>query len=525
MNMRLAVAADGRLIRLAGYARVRPRSVLLLAAIGLTVTVRSEPSWAGNDGQTCEGYSKCPEVSYAAVEHNSADARRVRDEIADIEQRALAKMREPGLTQRQAAVVLGKLIIHDTSLSALGNRACASCHVKETGFTGGISIFNQENVAYPGSVVHRSANRKPMSYAYAPFAPLLHYDAAQSDFVGGNFWDMRATGDKTGNPAGDQAQDPPIDAGELALPDDACVIYRIEHGPYRHLFTRVWGSNSFDIDFPSDTESICSQPYSRRAPDPRRVHLDAASRAQVEKDYNEFGLSAAMYEASPDVSPFSSKFDRYLAGKVSLSPREQRGFELFTGKANCSNCHDASGKRPLFTNFMTANIGTPRNPDLPFLHENVPDDRGYVANPAGPSYVDNGVGDYLSGTMPGSTEPTPREQKLAPQFIGRFQVQTVRNVDKRPYPSFVRDYTHNGFFKSLKSIVHFYNTRDVLPQCTEANPEDGDGKVGVSCWPAPEQPKNENQKLVGNLGLSGAEEDDIVAFLGTLSDDTDGKGQ
>jgi cytochrome c peroxidase len=42
-----------------------------------------------------------------------------------------------------------------------------------------------------------------------------------------------------------------------------------------------------------------------------------------------------------------------------------------------------------------------------------------------------------------------------------FQVPTLRNVDKRPYPTFVKAYAHDGYFKSLKSIVHFYNTRDV----------------------------------------------------------------
>jgi cytochrome c peroxidase len=44
---------------------------------------------------------------------------------------------------------------------------------------------------------------------------------------------------------------------------------------------------------------------------------------------------------------------------------------------------------------------------------------------------------------------------------------TLRNVDKRPSPDFVKAYGHNGYFKSLKQIVHSYNTRDVLPRlCT-----------------------------------------------------------
>ena len=488
-------------------------SVWLAAALASTTAAA-----AAEDHGQCSGYSKCPETSYAAVERNNADAARVRREIARMEAEGLHEMREPNLTAHKAAVTLGKLEVHDTSLSALGNRACASCHIAETGFTGGISIFNEENTAYPGSVVHRSSNRRPMSYAYAPFAPPFHYDEKQADFVGGNFWDMRATGLKTGIAAADQAEDPPVDPAELGLPDAGCVIYRIAQGPYHELFKRVWGSQAFDIAFPPDTEKVCSRPYSQSAPDPQTLKLDEASRAQVNRDFDDFGVAAAIYEASPEVSAFSSKFDAYLAGRESLSPDEAEGLKLFKGRANCAQCHDISGAQPLFTNYMTANIGTPRNPDLPYLHENVPDGRGYVANKMGPRYIDNGVGDFLSGEMPGSTEPTKAQRKLAPLFEGRFQVQTLRNVDKRPYPGFVRDYGHNGFFKSLQSVVHFYNTRDVLPACTYRNPEDGDGKVGVTCWPAAEQPANENNKLIGNLGLTGDQENAIVALLGTLSD-------
>jgi cytochrome c peroxidase len=196
---------------LAASPRLSP--LLFGTVITLTVAGLAGSAKAGTP-QSCPGYSKCPEVSYARVEATDQDAARVRQEIATQEAQGLAQMRKPGLTTGQQSEILGKLIIHDTSLSPFGNRACASCHILETGFTGGISIFNQENVAYPGSVVYRSGPRKPMSYAYAPFAPLLHYDPAAQDFVGGDFWDMRATGHKTGNPAGDQAQDPPVDAAD-----------------------------------------------------------------------------------------------------------------------------------------------------------------------------------------------------------------------------------------------------------------------------------------------------------------------
>ena len=90
---------------------------------------------------------------------------------------------------------------------------------------------------------------------------------------------------------------------------------------------------------------------------------------------------------------------------------------------------------------------------------------------------------------------------------------TLRNVDKRPFPSFVKAYGHNGYFTSLKSIVHFYNTRDVLPRCEPNDPDEG-----TTCWPAPELTENMNTKRVGRLGLSDEEENALVSFMQTLTD-------
>ena len=102
---------------------------------------------------------------------------------------------------------------------------------------------------------------------------------------------------------------------------------------------------------------------------------------------------------------------------------------------------------------------------------------------------------------------------LVSENNARFQVPTLRNVDKRPYPAFVKAYGHNGYFKSLKSIVHFYNTRDVLPRCQPNDPGEG-----TTCWPTLESTENINTKRVGRLGLTEAEEDALVAFMQTLTD-------
>jgi cytochrome c peroxidase len=75
--------------------------------------------------------------------------------------------------------------------------------------------------------------RKPQSYGYAPFAPMLHYNEAQRDFYVGNFWDMPASGILLTNAAADQALGPPLNPLEMALPDAACVVHRISESKYR----------------------------------------------------------------------------------------------------------------------------------------------------------------------------------------------------------------------------------------------------------------------------------------------------
>jgi cytochrome c peroxidase len=97
---------------------------------------------------------------------------------------------------------------------------------------------------------------------------------------------------------------------------------------------------------------------------------------------------------------------------------------------------------------------------------------------------------------------------------GKHRVPTLRNVDKRPSADFVKAFGHNGYFKSLKEIVHFYNTRDILPDCEDVP----NATIGQTCWPASETEANLNTEELGNLGLTDYDEGAIVAFLKTLSD-------
>ncbi len=106
---------------------------------------------------------------------------------------------------------------------------------------------------------------------------------------------------------------------------------------------------------------------------------------------------------------------------------------------------------------------------------------------------------------------------FAEENVGKHKVPTLRNADKRPSEGFAKAYGHNGYFKSLKGIVHFYNTRDVKPRCTDPFTLEADA-LAMGCWPEPEVPEEVHDEQLGNLHLTDAQEDAIVAFLKTLSD-------
>jgi cytochrome c peroxidase len=210
--------------------------------------------------------------------------------------------------------------------------------------------------------------------------------------------------------------------------------------------------------------------------------------------YDSIALSIAAYEDSPEVNAFSSKYDLAFAGAAKLSKEEQRGFALFRGKGQCHRCHISNGQQALFTDNTFDNLGIPQNPE----------------NPAGvaPDFVDAGLGGFLKSAG------YPEDVYLAEW--GKQKVPTLRNVDLRPNGDSVKAYGHNGYFKTLEGIVHFYNTRDVKPECPGAYTEAQ--ALAADCWPAPEVAENVNRDELGDLGLTSEEEAAIVAFLKTLSD-------
>jgi cytochrome c peroxidase len=473
---------------------------------------------------------------------NDPDAKRIRAEEAMLEAKALVAARSGTLDPYHQVQTLGELEIFDPNLSVNKNIACSYCHDPAAGYANGVSILSVfTGGSNPGSVpitVHgaypnnRIAKRNPTSYTYATYYPPLHYNQSQADFYGGNFWDGRATGYKLQNAAAEQAQDPPGDPEEMANPDPACVVWKLSRSNYKFFFEQVFGVGSLEINWPSNVATICSTPKGAAVlgGNPTPLQLSTSDRTLAGKDYDEFGQSIAAYEGSDNVSPFTSKFDYYLAGTATLTTQEQNGYDLFRGKGSCNTCHldgrsstllggsdtgQAASVQPLFTDTTYNNLGLPKNVKLPWYSEDTPDQWGFTGNPLGFGFTDEGMGLFLDGYY--GAPPDLNWGVLLPQFEGKFQTSTARNSATVPYPGFVKAYMHNGYLTSLKEVVHFYNTRDVYPynvlsgQCPAGTIEK------VTCWPMPEDSNNENM-TIGKLGLSPEEEDDIVAFLNTLKD-------
>jgi len=433
---------------------------------------------------------------------------------------------------------LGKDIFYDDTLSDPPGYACATCHNPATGFTGPDSRLNALAGPVPGVIPGRFGRRNPQPIAYATFSPrgpILSRNEGGT-YIGGTFWDGRTPDTAT------QARMPFLDQNEMAnrpvgpYPPHAGgysprLAEKLAGRPYAWRFERFFGRGIFQT-----------------APPAQLYALAAAA--------------VAVYEASAEINQFSSKYDASTNGVpprqlYTFTPAEERGRVLFFGKAECFECHSSANLYPVqaatqgretFTMYCYANLGVPRNPGNPFYANTNQAANPAGWNPLGTNFIDHGLGANPNPSPDGTVfmDRTPGD---LPQFDGMFKAPTMRNVDQRPDPGFVRSYMHNGVFKSLEEVVHFYNKRSVATNAAGREVA-FDWTVGppagyTPIFPPPEDlaypgnvqnltalspaefkglhlPPDENVTTkngqVGNLQLTLQEEADLVSFLKTLTD-------
>lgn len=323
--------------------------------------------------------------------------------------------------------LIGKMIFFDKDLSEPAGVSCATCHSPMAAFS------DPRHTPFSEGSLHQHGKRNAPAISYMAFAPNRRAEIVHGavETVGGFFWDGKA------EILNDQALFPLINTTEMNNPGFGVVAGKIRKAAYYPKLEKLFGKDLLK-------DSLTLVFYSV--------------------------MCLQKFQVSEQVSPFTSKFDYYLEGKVHLSEQEMRGMKLFndTTKAKCSLCHlstptrYASTQKILFTDYSYDNIGLPKNPAL----QNTP--------------VDSGLGLF---------EPNRGNE------LGRFKTPTLRNVAR------TAPYMHSGIFSSLEEVLDFYNTRDVNP------------KFGQ-----PEVPITMNKDMMGDLHLSKQDIQDIIAFLNTLND-------
>jgi cytochrome c peroxidase len=362
---------------------------------------------------------------------------------------------------------LGRKIFFDTSLSASGRMACATCHSPEHAYgppnglavqLGGPGLDLQGARAVPS--LRYVLNRTPVwnkEYVANTAERILEGNEPPA---GGFGWDGRF------NTLHDQATFPLLSPNEMANASVEDVVARLQRAAYADEFRKAFGGRIFDDPRTAFTSMLTAL---------ERFELDDRS-----------------------LHPYSSKYDDYLDGKVELNVHERRGLTLFDDprRGNCASCHldrkGVDGSHPLFTDYQFEALGVPRNREI-------------TAN-ASPGYFDMG----LCGPL-----RTDQAKELA--YCGMFKTPTLRNVATRQV------FFHNGRFHTLREALRFYVQRDTDPQ--RWYPKSAEGSVDKFDDLSPKLRSNVDvidEPLTRKKGeppaWTDAEIDDVIAFLKTLTD-------
>ncbi len=172
--------------------------------------------------------------------------------------------------------------------------------------------------------------------------------------------------------------------------------------------------------------------------------------------------------------------DRYLKGDTTaLSKKQLRGMKLFTGKANCIQCHNG----PLVTNERYYNLGVPPSPRW---------------NDDGLAQITFRYEQYAKGSTQAMYRKIKDDAGLyyrtkQKSDMGKFRVPSLR------YTKYTAPYMHNGTLETLKDVAEFYNAGGGRNDFT-------DGTMAKT-----------KTKRLKPLGLSKQQIDDLVAFIEAFS--------
>jgi cytochrome c peroxidase len=206
--------------------------------------------------------------------------------------------------------------------------------------------------------------------------------------------------------------------------------------------------------------------------------MAAADQELVTRIVVNLGKAVAAYERTLHCGP--GRFDAWAHGDdQALSAAEQRGFELFAGKAACVSCHSG----PYFSDQRFHALGLAEGPTRAGILND--DDHGALrdlqAAKDDPLGITGSYSDGDDGRLPASIDST---------LDGAFRTPTLRCVSRRP------SFMHSALLRTLADVVAFHDRGGDAPGSYPGKSE------------------------LSPLGLSDGEQSDLVAFLGAL----DGSG-
>lgn len=314
-----------------------------------------------------------------------------------------------------AQVELGRKLFFDRGLSFNNTLSCGMCHLPEDAFASTQSV---RSVGMEGRTLQRNAP----SLLNVVFQKSLFHDGRENNLSY-------------------QAWQPLLHPDEMANPSTGFVIGKLQR----------------DADY---------------------VELFAAAFADGAISPANVGDAIAAFEAT--LLSGNSRFDRWRFGgeATALTEPEKRGFQLFTGKAGCANCHHLDEKSALFTDSMFHNTGVG--------YRGLTHEQGSYKVQLAPGVVVEVHSRYVESI----SGPVPND-------IGRFAI-TLEEEDRWAYrTASLRDisrtspYMHDGSIATLGEVIEYYN------------------KGGFRDDP-------DISPLIVPLGLTASEKDDLEAFLRSL---------
>jgi cytochrome c peroxidase len=339
------------------------------------------------------------------------------------------------------AAAFGEQLFNDVRLSSNGAVSCATCHVAERDF--------QDDRALAEGVGR--TDRRTMPIAGTQYSPFL-------------FWDGRKDSQWA------QALGPLESA--------------VEHGGDRTLYAHVIAAH-----YRQEYESLFG-PLPKLAGLPHRAGpvADSAAAAAwaaltpqqqeaVTGVFVNLGKAIAAFERR--IVPAPAAFDAYVRSLVeggddedALSADAVAGLRLFTGKAQCSNCHNG----PLLTDDHFHNTGVAPVAGLP-------EDRGRARGAQQVLADEFNCRSRWSDAAPGQCSELEFMVAEGEELVRAFKTPSLRGVSRRP------PYMHAGQIETLAHVIEHY---DGAPAAVAGHSE------------------------LKPLGLSAKEKRQLVAYLESL---------